>query len=106
MESRHSVEVSVPPPPGRLFTTSPPFALLRLTMRFSIVTPSFRQLAWLKRAVRSVADQQGVELEHIIQDAGTGPELEEWVRTHSAARLFVEKDRGMYDAVNRGLARA
>lgn len=75
-------------------------------MRFSIVTPSFRQLAWLKRAVRSVADQQGVEVEHIIQDAGTGPELEEWVRTQSPAQLFVEKDRGMYDAVNRGLARA
>ena len=75
-------------------------------MRFSIVTPSFRQLAWLKRAVRSVADQQGVEVEHIIQDAGTGPELEEWVRTHSTAQLFVEKDHGMYDAVNRGLARA
>jgi glycosyltransferase involved in cell wall biosynthesis len=75
-------------------------------MRFSIVTPSLRQLHWLKRAVRSVADQQGVEVEHIIQDAGTGPELEEWVRTHSNAQLFVEKDHGMYDAVNRGLARA
>src|SRR3954469_14560936 len=75
-------------------------------MRFSIVTPSFRQLAWLKRAVRSVADQQGVEVEHIIQDAGTGPELEEWVRTQSTAQLFVEKDNGMYDAVNRGLERA
>ena len=75
-------------------------------MRFSIVTPSFRQLAWLKRAVRSVADQQGVEVEHIIQDAGTGPELEAWVRGNSTAQLFVEKDNGMYDAVNRGLARA
>src|SRR3954469_15951039 len=75
-------------------------------MRFSIVTPSFRQLAWLKRAVRSVADQQEVEVEHIIQDAGTGPDLEDWVRTQSPAQLFVEKDNGMYDAVNRGLARA
>src|SRR3954464_10648572 len=106
MESRHSVEVSVPPPPGRLFTTSPPFALLRIAMQFSIVTPSFRQLSWLKRAVRSVADQKGVEVEHIIQDAGTGPELETWVRENSNAQLFVEKDNGMYDAVNRGLARA
>jgi len=74
-------------------------------MRFSIVTPSFRQLAWLKRAVRSVADQ-GVDVEHIIQDAGSGPELEQWVREHSAAQLFIEKDSGMYDAVNRGFARA
>lgn len=75
-------------------------------MQFSIVTPSFRQLSWLKRCVRSIADQEGVEVEHIIQDAGTGPELEEWVRTSSNAQLFVEKDSGMYDAVNRGFARA
>ena len=74
-------------------------------MEFSIITPSFRQLGWLKRAVRSVADQ-GVELEHLIQDAGTGPELEQWVREQSHAQLFVEKDRGMYDAINRGFARA
>jgi glycosyltransferase involved in cell wall biosynthesis len=75
-------------------------------MQFSIVTPSFRQLGWLKRCVRSVADQEGVTFEHIIQDAGTGPELEEWVRGNSNAQLFVEKDNGMYDAVNRGFARA
>lgn len=75
-------------------------------MQFSIVTPSFRQLGWLKRCVRSVADQEGVSFEHIIQDAGTGPELDEWVRGNSNAQLFVEKDEGMYDAVNRGFARA
>lgn len=74
-------------------------------VKFSIVTPSYRQLAWLQRAVRSVADQ-GVEVEHIIQDAGTGPELETWVQGHSVTRLFVEKDRGMYDALNRGFDRA
>lgn len=74
-------------------------------MKFSIVTPSFRQLDWLKRCVRSVADQ-GADVEHIIQDAGTGPELETWVRDHSPARFFVEADHGMYDAINRGFARA
>jgi glycosyltransferase involved in cell wall biosynthesis len=75
------------------------------SVKFSIVTPSFRQPGWLRRCVRSVADQ-GVDVEHIVQDAGTGPELEAWVRGHSPARLFVEADRGMYDAINRGLARA
>src|SRR3954471_24052752 len=75
-------------------------------MQFSIVTPSFRQLGWLKRCVRSIGDQQGVEVEHIIQDAGTGPELDAWVTKHSKAQLHVEKDSGMYDAINRGLSRA
>ena len=75
-------------------------------MQFSIITPSFRQLSWLKRCIRSVADQNGVTLQHIIQDGGSGPDLEHWVRENSTAQLFVEKDRGMYDALNRGLQKA
>jgi glycosyltransferase involved in cell wall biosynthesis len=75
-------------------------------MRFSIVTPSFRQLGWLKRCAHSIADQEGVEAEHIIQDAGTGPELDTWVGANTRARLVVEKDQGMYDAINRGMDRA
>ncbi len=72
---------------------------------FTIVTPSFRQFDWLKLCARSVDDQQGVEVEHVIQDAGTGPELAEWVRANTRSRLFVEKDEGMYDAINRGFRR-
>ena len=91
----------------------------RMRPKFSIITPSFRQLDWLKFAAASVADQQGVTLEHIVQDAGTGPELEAWAAEWRNARssckpdelthdfqLFVEKDAGMYDAINRGLQRA
>ncbi len=74
-------------------------------MRFSIVTPSFRQLDWLRLCARSVADQ-AVEKEHIIQDAGTGAELEEWACTQREAQLFVEPDGGIYDALNRGFSRA
>ena len=74
--------------------------------KFSVITPSFRQLDWLKLCAASVGDQEGVAFEHIIQDAGTGPELEEWVRANTRAQLIVEKDAGMYDAINRGLRRA
>jgi glycosyltransferase involved in cell wall biosynthesis len=74
-------------------------------VRFSIVTPSLNQLKWLQLAVRSVADQS-VSVEHLIQDGGTGLELEHWVRTHTRADLSVESDSGMYDALNHGFARA
>jgi glycosyltransferase involved in cell wall biosynthesis len=74
-------------------------------VRISIVTPSFRQFEWLKRCARSVSDQAG-DVEHIIQDGGTGSELEQWVREHTSARLYAEPDGGMYDALNRGFARA
>jgi len=41
-------------------------------MRFTIVTPSYGQLDWLRLCIASVADQQGVGfIEHIVQDAGT-----------------------------------
>jgi glycosyltransferase involved in cell wall biosynthesis len=74
-------------------------------MLVSIVTPSFGQLQWLKLCAASVTDQEGVSHEHIMQDAGTGPDLEEWARSIPELSLYVEKDQGMYDAINRGLGK-
>lgn len=79
----------------------------------SIVTPSFHQLEWLRLAMASVADQERIEVEHIIQDGGT-PGVKEMFQdvTRSfehqrhVAKLFIEKDAGMYDAVDRGLQKA
>lgn len=74
-------------------------------MRFSIITPSYRQSNWLKLCVASVADQ-GVAAEHIVQDAVSDDGTLDWLRQDSRVKAFVEKDAGMYDAVNRGLRRA
>jgi glycosyltransferase involved in cell wall biosynthesis len=74
--------------------------------QFSIITPSLRQFEWLKLCAASIADQEGVIVEHIVQDAGTGPELKAWAAGKLGLRLYVEEDRGMYDAVNRGFRRA
>jgi len=74
--------------------------------RISVITPSYKQLSWLKLCAASVADQAGVEVEHIIQDAGTGPELDAWAAAQPTIKLKVEPDSGMYDAINRGLKRA
>jgi len=74
--------------------------------KLTIVTPSHDQLRWLKLCVASVADQQGVDCEHIIQDAETEGDLCEWVTSHSTAKLFVERDSGMYDAINKGFSKA
>jgi glycosyltransferase involved in cell wall biosynthesis len=72
----------------------------------SVITPSFRQLDWLKLCAASIADQTGVEVEHIVQDAGSGAELEQWAATQPRLKLWSEPDKGMYDAINRGLAKA
>ncbi len=103
-------------------------------MDFTIVTPSFKQLDYLGCCIASVADQEGVTVEHIVQDAGS-PGIEEFaekmaeqllgryggervsnlqtfellhIRTAHGytLRIFKEKDEGMYDAINRGLKKS
>jgi len=76
-------------------------------MQFSVITASHNQPEWLKRCVRSVADQApGVVVEHIIQQTkDPAPGIVEWVQANANARVFVEEDEGMYDAWNRGLRR-
>ena len=74
-------------------------------MRLSIVTPSYRSSAWLKLCIASVADQ-GVEVEHIVQDAGSDDGTLDWLPSDPRVKAFVEKDQGMYDAINRGMRRA
>jgi len=154
-----------------------------LKPEFSIVTPTFCQLDWLRLCIASVRDQvlpSSIQVEHIIQDAGT-PGIEELARelgaefyrdgqlifhakecglgvqpailqsssnqaandsfltnkfhspykkhdakchfrsvssvrsvvnssptvpARSLLKIFSEKDSGMYDAINRGLARS
>lgn len=102
-------------------------------MRFTVVTPSFNQLDWLRRCVASVRDQVSTPLsvEHIVQDAGTEG-IEKFAREHGAVlyregekdcrgqeaggegeqtgdyslTIYSERDAGMYDAINRGLRKA
>jgi glycosyltransferase involved in cell wall biosynthesis len=74
-------------------------------MRFSIITPSFNSASWLRLCIASVADQ-GVDFEHIVQDGGSTDGTLEWLPHDARVKAFVERDAGMYDAVNRGLRRA
>jgi glycosyltransferase involved in cell wall biosynthesis len=75
-------------------------------VRISIVTPSFRNSDWLKLCVASVADQAGVEVEHIVQDAQSDDGTQEWLARDRRVQAYFEKDEGMYDAINRGWRRA
>jgi hypothetical protein len=75
-------------------------------MKFSIITPSFRNSKWLKLCIASVADQQGVEFEHIVQDSCSDDGTQDWLPYDKRVRAFIEKDGGMYDAINRGYRRA
>ena len=75
-------------------------------MKLSIITPSLNQSEWLKLCVASVADQEGVDVEHIVQDACSTDSTHDWLKDDSRVIAVIEKDRGMYDAVNRGFNKA
>jgi glycosyltransferase involved in cell wall biosynthesis len=75
-------------------------------MKFSIITPSYRNSDWLKLCIASVADQNGVMVEHIIQDACSNDGTLEWLPQDARVKAYIEKDNGMYDAINRGFRRA
>lgn len=75
-------------------------------MKLSIVTPSFRNSDWLKLCVASVADQAGVDVEHIVQDAQSDDGTQAWLAQDRRVQAYFEKDQGMYDAVNRGWRRS
>jgi polysaccharide pyruvyl transferase WcaK-like protein/glycosyltransferase involved in cell wall biosynthesis len=76
-------------------------------LKFSIVTPSYKQIDLLKCCAASVADQVGdFEVEHLIHDGGSGEEFNQWAKQHKTANCISEKDDGMYDAINRGFRRA
>jgi len=76
----------------------------RLT--FSIITPSFRNSDWLKLCIASVADQRDAGCEHIVQDSCSDDGTQNWLPHDPRVQAFIEKDAGMYDAVNRGYRRA
>jgi glycosyltransferase involved in cell wall biosynthesis len=77
-------------------------------LTLSIVTPSYKQPAWLRLCAASIADQAtpGLVIEHIVQDSLSGPEVEEVLKPFPNVKFFSEKDQGMYDAVRRGWDRA
>ena len=76
------------------------------TPQFSIITPSLNHGDWLKLCIASVADQTGVTLEHLVQDAGSTDGTTQWLQNDPRVIARVEADAGMYDAINRGLHRA
>jgi len=77
----------------------------------SIITPSFNQGRYLAETLQSLVDQAYPNLEVIIQDGGSTDGAvviaEDFARRYPAIfKVFVEKDHGQADALNRGFARS
>jgi len=76
-------------------------------MDISIVTPVFNSVRWIDLCVRSVRHAlQGRNYEHIVCDGGSTDGTLEYLKQQSDIRLIPGPDRGMYDALNKGMAAA
>lgn len=69
---------------------------------FTITTPSFNMLSYLKRCCASVRDQQEALFEHIVVDAESTDGTINWLMQNPQVVPIIGPDEGMYDAVNKG----
>jgi len=77
-------------------------------MHISIITVCLNSAGTIADALESVGKQTFREIEHIVVDGVSTDGTQEIVRgfTPKVARLISEPDRGLYDAMNKGLAAA
>ena len=76
-------------------------------MKISIITITFNSAKTLNHALDSVQSQTYKDIEHIIVDGastdGTKELIEAYAKAHKNVRWVSEKDKGIYDALNKGI---
>ena len=78
------------------------------SLKITIVTVSYNSAATIADTLRSVAGQSHRDIEHIVIDGVSSDATLAVVREQGShiAQLVSEPDRGLYDAMNKGLALA
>jgi glycosyltransferase involved in cell wall biosynthesis len=73
----------------------------------SVLTPSYGYGRYIRDSILSVLGQNGVSVQHVVQDAGSSDETIDVLREFGDAVDWVsEPDEGQSDALNRALNRA
>lgn len=74
--------------------------------KVSVVTPTFNSIVTLKETIESVLAQDYTNWEHIVMDGGSTDGTVELLRQYPHLKWLSEKDKGHYDAMNKGIKRA
>jgi glycosyltransferase involved in cell wall biosynthesis len=77
-------------------------------MKTSVITVSFNSASTIVDTLHSVNEQTHGDIEHIVVDGASTDDTVALVQRHGqrVAHLVTERDRGIYDAMNKGLALA
>ena len=77
-------------------------------MKVSVVTPCLNRAGVIEACIRSVLDQAHHDVEHVIVDGGSTDGTLDVIKRYDRriAHWSSEPDRGLYDAINRGIAAA
>lgn len=77
-------------------------------MKFSVITVTLNDVAGLQATLTSTLRQHHEKLEAIVIDGGSVDGTKEWLSSQADRRIqwVSESDRGLYDAMNKGLDRA
>jgi len=75
----------------------------------SIVTPSYNSGRFIEECIKSILDQDYSNIEHIIQDGGSTDQTKRILKKYqkpqyrSRIKIFIEKDNGQSDGLNRAI---
>jgi len=80
-------------------------------MKVTLITVCFNSAATLSTAIDSVLSQKGIELEYIVVDGNSKDGTVDLIKSYESKfngrmRWISEPDKGMYDAINKGIKMA
>lgn len=78
-------------------------------MKLSLITPSYNSAATIARTIESVIAQNYTDLEYIIIDGASSDKMREVVESYQPKiniKFISEPDKGIYDAMNKGISLA
>jgi glycosyltransferase len=77
-------------------------------MKVSIITVSYNRKATIEQSIKSVLDQDYPDIEYIVIDGNSSDGTQDIIKSYSdkITKYISEPDKGMYDAINKGLAMA
>ena len=76
-----------------------------MCMKISIITVTYNAEATIERTLESVAMQTYPDIEHLVIDGASKDRTVEIARRYPHAIVVSEPDKGLYDAMNKGLKR-